>query len=201
VKRWQKALGMPETGVVEVGVVSYSQGAVRVEQHTARVGAAATGQVLLVTATVRVVTVQINAGDAAWAVKGAAVTVSLPDGTTTAGAIASVGAAATGTGTGTGGEGGTQAAVSVTVTVADQKALGDLSTGTVGIRYVVRQRTDVLTVPVAALLALAEGGYGLEIVEGSATRVVAVQTGLFAGGLVEVTGVGLNAGTTVALPR
>ena len=62
------------------------------------------------------------------------------------------------------------------------------------------QAEDVLTVPVGALLALAEGGYGLEIIEGSTSRIIAVQTGLFADGQVEVTGQGLDEGTTVGMP-
>ena len=59
----------------------------------------------------------------------------------------------------------------------------------------------MLTVPVAALVALAEGGYGVEVVDGRRTRYVAVETGLFAGGRVEVTGDGLAEGMTVGMPR
>ena len=43
-------------------------------------------------------------------------------------------------------------------------------------------------VPVSALVALAEGGYGLEIVDGTQTRYVAVTLGMFAQGRVEVSG-------------
>jgi hypothetical protein len=48
--------------------------------------------------------------------------------------------------------------------------------------------TGVLAVPVRALLALAEGGYALEVVDGATTRLVGVETGAFADGYVEVTG-------------
>jgi hypothetical protein len=70
----------------------------------------------------------------------------------------------------------------------------------VDVAFTASQRENVLTVPVAALLALAEGGYGLEVVEGSTSRITAVQTGLFADGQVEVTGQGLDEGTTVGMP-
>jgi hypothetical protein len=59
---------------------------------------------------------------------------------------------------------------------------------------------NVLTVPVAALLALAEGGYGVQIVEGGTTKIVGVKTGLFAGGQVEVSGDGLAEGQVVGMP-
>jgi len=63
------------------------------------------------------------------------------------------------------------------------------------------ERKNVLTVPIAALIALAEGGYGLEVVDGTDTHYVRVQAGLFASGRVEVTGDGLHRGTTVGMPR
>ena len=59
---------------------------------------------------------------------------------------------------------------------------------------------DVLTVPVAALVALAEGGYGLQVVDGATSRFVAVETGLFASGRVEVSGAGVAEGATVGMP-
>ena len=58
----------------------------------------------------------------------------------------------------------------------------------------------MLTVPVAALVALREGGYGVEVVEGDQPRIVAVKTGLFANGRVEVTGDGLAEGMKVGMP-
>jgi hypothetical protein len=68
------------------------------------------------------------------------------------------------------------------------------------VAVVADQRKDVLTVPVAALLALAEGGYGVQVVEGSTTRIVAVQAGMFADGRVEISGTGIDAGTVVGMP-
>jgi len=90
--------------------------------------------------------------------------------------------------------------VEVTVTVADQKALGDLREAPVDVALTAGSRADVLTVPVAALVALAEGGYGVEVVDGGGSRFVAVDAGLFAGGRVEVSGAGLAEGMTVGMP-
>jgi len=60
----------------------------------------------------------------------------------------------------------------------------------------------VLAVPVTALLALAGGGYGVEVVTGSgADRLVGVQAGLFAGGQVAISGPGISAGTRVVVAQ
>ena len=61
---------------------------------------------------------------------------------------------------------------------------------------------DVLAVPVSALLALAGGGYGVEVVAPSgAHHLVGVTTGLFAGGQVQVSGAGITAGTKVVVAQ
>jgi hypothetical protein len=62
--------------------------------------------------------------------------------------------------------------------------------------------SGVLAIPVTALLALAGGGYGVEIVTGQGTdRLVGVQTGIFAGGQVAITGPGIAAGTRVVVAQ
>jgi hypothetical protein len=57
---------------------------------------------------------------------------------------------------------------------------------------------------VSALVALAGGGYAVEVVHGTgaaATRqLVAVQTGLFSSTLVQVSGAGIAAGQRVEVP-
>jgi peptidoglycan hydrolase-like protein with peptidoglycan-binding domain len=204
VKRWQKDLGVAQTGAVEVADVVYLPGAVRVARGLARIGARATGDVLTCTGTARVVTVNAPAGDAAWAVVGTGVEVVLPDRRTVAGSVASVGADVTppATAGNTEGAGATQnPTIPVVITIADQNALGSLDSSPVTVRFVVEKRENVLTVPVATLVALAEGGYGLEVLDGGSSRYVPVQPGLFADGRVEVAGPGIQAGTTVRIPQ
>jgi len=60
---------------------------------------------------------------------------------------------------------------------------------------------DVLAVPVAALLALPKGGFGVQVVDGDTTRIVAVKTGMFAAGQVEVSGRDVAEGVTVGVPK
>jgi len=68
------------------------------------------------------------------------------------------------------------------------------------VRLVRARRVNVLSVPVEALLALREGGYGVEVVDGATTRTVPVETGLFATDRVEVASPDLHEGMHVVVP-
>lgn len=57
---------------------------------------------------------------------------------------------------------------------------------------------DVLLVPVAALLALSEGGFAVEILEGASTRLVRVEVGEVLDGQAEVSG-GISEGNRVVV--
>jgi peptidoglycan hydrolase-like protein with peptidoglycan-binding domain len=198
VKEWQDALGLQKTGTVELGRVVYASGPVRVDTQTAAVGGMTQPgtAVLTYTGTSRVVTVELDVADQRLVRKGAAVTVTLPDGRTVPGKIAkalTVLKPAEGQNPAT-------TKIAVTVTINDEKVLAGLDQAALQVAFTASERKDVLTVPVAALLALAEGGYGVQVVEGTATRILPVQTGLFASGRVEVSGNGLADGTTVGMP-
>ncbi|KQX11757.1 peptidoglycan-binding protein [Streptomyces sp. Root431] len=195
VKRWQKSLDLPETGRIGLGDVVYASGRIRIGKAGVRLGAAAGENALTYTGTTRKVVVDASAEEAAWALRGAEVTVGLPDGSPVKGRVASVGREATAP---EGGAAGAAPTVPVTVTVPDQRALGRLEGGPVTVEYVGRKRENVLTVPVAALVALAEGGHGLETPDG---RFVAARTGLFADGMVEVSGPALGEGMKVRIPQ
>jgi peptidoglycan hydrolase-like protein with peptidoglycan-binding domain len=197
VKRWQRDLGWPQTGTVDVNQVVTAAGALRVTEHKAEVGAEATGQVLACTGTTHVVTVPLEVTRQQLVHTGLSASVSLPDGKTVGGVVASVGTVATADGTGQ--EHGPPT-IEVVVTVADQAALGALDQAPVQLALVAAERKDVLAVPVGALLALAEGGYGVQVVEGDATRYLPVTTGMFADGRVEISGGGIRAGLTVGVP-
>jgi hypothetical protein len=199
VKQWQEDLALPKTGSVDLGRVVYVPGPVRVDTQKAAVGDATQPgtPVLTYTGTSRVVAVELDVADQRLARKGAAVTVTLPDGRTVPGKIAKVvtivkpaeGQAAATT------------KIAVTVTINDEKALAGIDQAAPQVAFTASERKDVLAVPVAALLALAEGGYGVQVVEGAATRILPVQTGLFASGRVEVSGNGLADGMTVGMPE
>jgi peptidoglycan hydrolase-like protein with peptidoglycan-binding domain len=97
-----------------------------------------------------------------------------------------------------GGEADREAIVQVEVALA--RAPDELVGTPVEVIVATDRRADVLLVPVSALLALAEGGYGLEVVrEDGTTKIVRVDTGLFANGKVEVRGAGIADGTVVGV--
>jgi hypothetical protein len=204
-KKWQKAIGLPEsarTGSVEVGRVVYAPGVIRVDALKAAVGGdAQPGQAVLTYSGLnRVATVDLETSDQRLAAVGAEVTVRLPDGKTVPGRVTRSQTVVDSGDEDESGKAHPTTKIRVTVEVADQQALTGVDQATVDIAFTAARRDGVLTVPVAALLALAEGGYGVQVVEGAGTRIAAVGTGLFANGRVEVSGGGLSEGTIVGIP-
>ncbi len=198
VREWQDDLGVPETGAVDPGRVVYAPGAVRVDSRTSAPGAVVQpgAGILRTTGTARVATVELEVADQRLARVGAPVEVTLPDGATTPATITAAHTVVQPSE----GQGEDTTKVEVTVSFPSGRSPRGLDEASVDVAFTTAERKDVLTVPVAALLALAEGGYGLEVVDGATTRIVAVETGLFAGGRVEVTGDGIAEGTTVGVP-
>ncbi|MDQ4048687.1 MAG: peptidoglycan-binding protein [Actinomycetota bacterium] len=211
VKRWQRSLGLPQTGEVELGRVVFLPGARRVGSHKTKVGSAlATGaEVLETTSVKRVVTVELDVAKQSLVHRGDKVTVTLPDGTTVSGRIARVGRVARKTGEGGGANGGLggsdsgsgELKIDVTIVLRSHRGVSRLDQAPVTVGIAQEVRRDVLAVPVSALLARPGGGYGVEVVHGGRRRIVAVETGLFAGGFVEISGRGIRAGTKVAIPE
>lgn len=195
VKQWQDKLGLDQTGRVDATAVAVAAGPVRVGEVKAAVGDPATGPVFAYTSTTRVVSVELDVAKQQYVAVGIAATVTLPDDSTVEGKVSDVGTVAKTTA-------GAQAqtTISVDVSVADQKALGTLDAAPVSVTLTSDRRENVLTVPIAALVALAEGGYGVQVIDATGSRYVAVKTGMFASGRVEVTGSGIAEGVMVGVP-
>jgi multidrug efflux pump subunit AcrA (membrane-fusion protein) len=70
----------------------------------------------------------------------------------------------------------------------------------VNVNISTQRAPNVLAVPVNALLALQGGGYGVQVVSGNTSRLVAVTTGLYSDNEVQVTGSGISVGTRVEVP-
>jgi peptidoglycan hydrolase-like protein with peptidoglycan-binding domain len=202
IERWQESLDLDQTGTIPLGqVVFLPWTSLRVSSLSAQTGAPGSGPLMSVTATTKQVTVQLDATLAYLVQRGQTVTVELPSGATTKAKVSAVGTVATAPSGGGNPTPGSQqsSTVSVTATLTNQRAAGNLDQAPVKVDLVAQSRRDVLYVPVTALLALAEGGYGVELARPDGRRqLVPVHAGLFsADGNVEVSGAGLKPGDKV----
>jgi peptidoglycan hydrolase-like protein with peptidoglycan-binding domain len=202
VRRWQRDLGLPQTGVVELGRVMFWPHPVRIAATEAVLGQAVTAGAVLGTHTdtIRSVVAELELELAELARPGSQVRVTVPGRPPLTGTVSSVGSSLQTAATGQSPPDqavATAPTVTITVTIADQTRLAGITGAPAAVQLVGERRRGVLTVPVGALLALREGGYGLEVVDGGETRIVTVQTGLFAAGRVEVSGTSLTPGLRV----
>jgi peptidoglycan hydrolase-like protein with peptidoglycan-binding domain len=202
VRRWQRARGVTVTGAVDLGQVVFAAGPVRVQAVHGSVGSPPEpgAPLLEVTGTRHVVVVPMPVDQAFLVHLHDQVTVTLPDGATeapgTVSAISPVATQQADPNTGRPGE----SQVEVTVSLTDAAAAGSFTIAPITLSITVAKADGVLAVPVSALLARPGGGYAVTIVDGSARSEVAVQTGLFADTLVEVSGAGLAEGAVVEVP-
>ena len=135
----------------------FEPGALRVSQVTGSLGGPASGPVLTATSDRQVVTIPLDVSQQSEVKAGDAVTVTLPDGTTTPGVVSSVGTVATTT-PGQRGQGPTTT-IPVQVRLTDPKAAGSLDQAPVTVNITTGSSPGpVLAVPVTALVAQVAGG-------------------------------------------
>lgn len=219
VELWQTARGLPVTGTVPLGQVAYAPGPLRITGVTPVPGSPPQPGTAVATATSPVpeVIAAVPVGQEYLVKAGDAVTVTLPDGvSTTPGVVTSLSSVASAAGSnpdsppaggtasqGPGGQGpggSGQDTVQMTVRFTRTPGTGHLDQAPVSVNVVSARARDVLAVPVSALVALAGGGYAVDVVQGGTAHLVAVRTGLFSQTLVQVSGAGLAAGMRVQVP-
>jgi peptidoglycan hydrolase-like protein with peptidoglycan-binding domain len=202
IRAFQSAHGLSVTGELLLGSVVFEQGPVRVTSVTPTVGATVMpGPVVDVTSTARQVKLALDASQQASVKKGDQVTITLPDNQTTPGRISYVSSVATAPSSKPGEE-ESAPTIEVDATPTDPAATGHLDQAPVNVSITSESVENVLAVPIDALLALAGGGYALEVAEGGVRRLEAVSLGLFddADGLVQVSGQSVSAGQRVVVP-
>ncbi|MEU3598008.1 peptidoglycan-binding protein [Streptomyces sp. NPDC006798] len=202
VKEWQEDLGLTETGVVDLGRVVFTPAAIRVDGvNAAKGGAVQMGaQILTYTGTAKAATVELEPEHLRLVKKGREVTVVLPDDRRVPGRVASVDTVLE---PATGQEEATtkiEAVIALSGAKAQRAAEG-FSSASVDVEFVAGTRNNVLSVPVAALLAFTGGGFGVEVVSGTTSTYLPVTTGLFAEGRVEISGDGVTEGAIVGMPK
>jgi hypothetical protein len=182
------------SGSLSLGSVVFEPRALRVSQVTGSLGGPASGPVLAATSDRHVVTIALDAAQQSQVRAGDAVTVTLPDGSSTPGVITSVGKVASGS--------GGSATIPVTVSLTHPAAAGSLDEAPATVEITTGSVSNALTVPVGALLAQSSGGYAVEVIGARGTRhLVPVTVGIFDdnAGLVQVTGA-LTPGQRVVVP-
>jgi peptidoglycan hydrolase-like protein with peptidoglycan-binding domain len=208
---WEESLGSTVDGSVSASDLVYSPGPVKVGDagEGVKLGMAVNSGAMLVNLvavskveidstgsesveSTQKIVLQLPVDDRDLIEDGSAVVVELADGTELDALVSTIGAPVTG-----------ESGSTVEVVVVPVEPIDDAWTGTNVTVHVTSDLAEgVLTVPVSALLALVEGGYAVEVIEtGDSTRLIAVETGMFADGLVEISGDGLSEGLLVVVPE
>ncbi len=193
---WQADIGAHTDGVVNLGEVVFRGEPIRVVNRSAMPGDGVQNgaPIFESSASFTFVTVELPTDDQDLVAVGDGVAVELPDGEVVTATVTEIGSVAQV------GQGG-GSFFEMTVTLDDPEAAPGLDEAPVDVEVVSDSASDVLAVPVTALLALAEGGYAVEVVnEDGTTFLIGVEPGLFADGRVEVVGEGLADGMLVAVP-
>jgi hypothetical protein len=215
-KSLQEKLGVKETSGVKLGRLALGQAvflpsALRITKVLGTLGGAArSGSPMLeASGTRRQVVVKLDAAEQASIKAGDHVTITLPNNQTTPGVVSYISKVAkSSSGGGGGGKGGGGSeeegtpTIEVQITPTEARATGTLDQAPVRVAITTAHESNVLAVPVSALLALAEGGYAVEVAEGRSHHLVGVTLGIFdnAAGKVAVSGAGLHGGEQVVVP-
>jgi len=195
VQRMESARGVSSPpGALPLGSVVFEPEAIRVTNVLGTLGGPAAGPVLAATSDKHVVTIPLSTSQESQVAAGDAVTVTLPNGDNVAGVISSVGTVASGS--------ASSATIQVTVTLTHPSVAGTLDQAPVTVNITTASVSNVLAVPVGALLAQSPGGYAVEVIgAGDTRRLVPVKVGIFndSSGLVQVTGA-LTPGQRIVVP-
>jgi peptidoglycan hydrolase-like protein with peptidoglycan-binding domain len=212
VQRWWESLGIAADAAditVPAGSFVVVPGGLFASTALVADGTVPTGDavVLSLTTAAREVTTSAPIGDETFAL-GAAIDVEFPDRTVSTGTVVDVGTVAVSADN----VPGSTPTVTITLHVADiPSTVDDFVQIPVTLRVISEEVKDAFVVPVSALVALAEGGYGVEIATGDGTSsttgetatptsLIAVEPGLFADGFVSITGDQVKAGLHVVVP-
>lgn len=198
VEAWQESLGVEATGVVTYGDVLFLPAPVRVAAVEVAVGDTVEPgvHVLDVTAETLVAVGNLPVAQQAEVAEGSAVTLTLADRSTAGGTVLAVGGDATRPEDGA----VTESTVEVQVQLDGTTSATARDEAAVALAIATESRDDVLSVPVAAIVDGGDGSPAVLTPGGDRFRLVDVETGLAAGGYVEVTGGSLAQGDEIALP-
>lgn len=195
VEDWQEEAGAEDDGVVDLGEVIFLQDTVRVDALQVNVGdQIAAGSIILTTSEDDIeISFDLPTSEQDNVAVGDEVEITLPDLSTTTGVVTEIASVATRA------DDGSEAFFEATAVLDDPSVAEGIDEAPVTVAVITDRADDVMAVPVDALLALAEGGYAVEVADGSTTRLVGVEPGFYADGLVEIIG-DVSPGDQVVVP-
>ncbi len=106
------------------------------------------------------------------------------------------GGGGSGSGNGNGNGSGSSSTIPVTITLDGHISGAGLDQAAVSVNFVEQKATNVLSVPVTALLATGGGNYSVQAAA-APHQLIPITTGLFAAGYVEISGSGIYPGLEV----
>jgi peptidoglycan hydrolase-like protein with peptidoglycan-binding domain len=193
VEAWQNDLGVEQTGEVEVGAVTFADGAQRVDQQLLGVGDSVSdgSSMLTVTGDDPTVEISVSVDQLQGAELPIEVSIELPDGTVVGGSASTVEPSAT--------QEGDNWVQPVIVLFDDPSMARSLAVGTpVSVVVTTGSADDALIVPVGALHE-SNGSPAVTIVGGDRSETVAVVPGIEADASISVESDALTEGDEVAL--
>ncbi len=197
IEELEASIGATIDGMLAAGEVRFSDTSVRVTDVNAEVGTTvnAGAPVIALSSPDKIVSFDLPAADQGLVAVGDSVTVELPDGEEVPGTVTFVAETATTSVDQLG------AVFEIEVALDDPSLAADLEQAPVDVAVVSDSVTNVVAVPVSALVALAEGGYAVEVVQADgSTTLVRVEPGFYAGGLVEIGPGSVEPGVSVIVP-
>lgn len=195
VEAWQSDRGHPENGAIPLGWIAFVEDGFRVGETLSDRGSFITmgSPVYRTSSFAQEVVIELDPRDLDLVQTGAAVTVTMPDGDEVPGEISDIALVVRRLG------GDPDAPEVIDVIVAVNATGIDLERAPVEVTVESDRASSVLAVPVRALVTLSDGGYAVEVVDGAQTKLVGVNIGDFAAGLVEIEGP-VSEGDTVVIP-
>ncbi|MDR1293341.1 MAG: hypothetical protein LBK59_00035 [Bifidobacteriaceae bacterium] len=185
---------LAEAGLNTVGprdVLIVPAQTIRVDQVKAKLGLPADGAIISWTETVLYGRVDLTEAQRSRVSAGTPVTVTLPSGAELTAVVGDI------SNTSTNPETFEMIPARARIDIEDQSALADIGLATITVSLIENKAEDTLVVPVTALMALAEGGYCVELEDGT---LVGVEVGLVADTRAEVRSPNLSEGQKVVIP-
>jgi peptidoglycan hydrolase-like protein with peptidoglycan-binding domain len=196
---FQVATGFEQDGIIDLGEVIFLPGAVRITNLLATKGSniGAGTAVLGISLSEKVVYMNLSADDQGVLAVGGAVTVEMPDNVLVPATVVYVSQTAT-----PAQNDWDPATFEVRIELDDPSVAAGLDEAPVDVIIVADSVTDVMAIPVSALVALLEGGYAVEVDVGSGqVQLIAVEVGFFStDNMIEITSGALEPGDQVVVP-